>query len=129
MAVIALPTIREIISGDGVTALDQSSSFTLTEKLEAVRYIKASDGKVTIDYSYIDVLKTIMFTSSDVCTVEITTTSTDVVPVVTVMPLEINGTFRLDLTPAFRGLISSIKILTSITTDITVNIRAYGIAA
>jgi len=128
MAVIELPSIRTVITGVGVTQFDSSTSFSLTEKLEAAIYIKSTDNKITIDYSFVDNVKSLIFNSSGTYTVEITTTSTDVVPVVTVMQFQVSGMFRLDLTQAQRALISAIKISTASTTNILVDVRAYGVS-
>lgn len=121
MAVSALPTIRTQISGDGLTLLDQSDQFSLAEKLETVRYIKNTDGKVAIDFSFIDTVKTLFLQSTGTYIVEITTTAANVIP------FEITGVFRLDFTPAFRATLSSITIETDSTTNITVNTRIYGV--
>ncbi len=130
MATINIPSIRTVITGDGLTALDKITTFTLSEKMETVRLLKASDGSVAIDIAYINTLKTLYIESTGVFTVTITHTTTDVIPVVNTIPFEINGgVFRLDPTVASRALLSAITLSTASTTDITINIRAYGVAA
>lgn len=119
MAIIQTPSIRTVITGDGITSLDNSVSFTLSEKLEATRLLKDTDGSVLLDYSYINTVKSFYFYSVGTYTVTLTV-GTEIIPI------EVNGTFRLDPTPAFRDLITSIALSTSSTTDISISVRVYG---
>ena len=54
MAVVSLPTIRTVISGDNVTTIDKQTQFTLGEKLENLYYLKSTDGNLAIDISKIN---------------------------------------------------------------------------
>jgi len=122
MAITQNPSIRTIIQGDKITSLDQSTSFILSEKLEASRMIKSTDGEVILDYSFIDTVKTIYLYSTGTYKITLTVGST-------ILPIEVTGAFRLDPTTTFRDSINSVSISTSSTTDILVDIRIYGVAA
>lgn len=123
---INTPKIRTVISGDNITQLDTFTSFTVTEKLERDQLIKASDGLVTIDYSYINNPRSIVLQSLG--SFVVTITYTDLTPVTHVIPFGINnGMFRFDPVEGFD--IDSIKISTASTTDLLVNTRIFGIAA
>lgn len=122
MAITQNPSIRTIIQGDKITSLDQSTSFILSEKLEASRMIKSTDGEVILDYSFIDTVKTIYLYSTGTYKITLTVGST-------ILPIEVTGAFRLDPTTTFRNSINSVSISTSSTTDILVDIRIYGVAA
>ena len=122
MAITQNPSIRTIIQGDKITSLDQSTSFILSEKLEASRMIKSTDGEVILDYSFIDTVKTIYLYSTGTYKITLTVGST-------ILPIEVTGAFRLDPTTTFRDSINSVSISTSSTTDILVDIRIYGVGA
>jgi hypothetical protein len=122
MAITQNPSVRTIILGDNITSLDQSTSFVLSEKLEASRLIKSTDGEVVLDYSFINTVQTIYFYSAGTYKVTLTVGPT-------ILPIEVTGAFRLDPTAAFRTSLTSVSISTSSATDILVDIRIYGIDA
>lgn len=122
MAILQTPSIRTVISGDGVTSLDRTTSIAVTEKLEAVRYIKSTDLEVPVDYSYIDVVKSMYFYSNDTYTLTFNTSTDSIV-------FEVTGEFKIDPTVAFRTSITSLTIATKSTTDIEIDIRIYGVTA
>jgi hypothetical protein len=122
MAVVALPNIQTVISGDEITSLLLNNQFELGEKLEAIRYIKSTDGEQSIDFSYINFIKTIMFQSEGAFTLKLVFADASQI----VLP--ILGMFRLD-PGVFTSALSSIVISTVSTTDITINIRIYGATA
>ena len=129
MAVTTLPSIRTTVAGENITALDSLTSFTLTEKAEIVQYLKAADGKVAVNLSVIDTIKSILFHSDGVYTVEVTITPLVEPTTPITIPFEVSGMFRLDPTVAFRGLITSITLSTASVTNITVDTRIYGTVA
>lgn len=130
MAIVQTPTIRTVISGDGITALDKSTTFTLLEKLETTRQLIDTEGDVEIDFSYIDKVKSFYFESTGVFTVTIEHTSDDLIPVVSTIPFEVDGgVFRFDPTAAMQTAITGLTLSTSSTTAISVNIRIYGVAS
>lgn len=129
MAVVALPSIRTVITGDNIAPFDKTTSFTLGEKLESLLYLKASDGDVSIDYSKINNIAAILFYSASAFTVSITIdVGTTEIPNVVVIPFTTIGNFRLDPSSALMTKISAISLATASATDITVYTNIYGAA-
>ena len=122
MAVITLPSVRTIIAGNGVTAFDKKAEFTLAEKMETVLYVNSTTN-VSVPYSNIDNIKSIVFYSENDFTVNITMTidSTSVT-----VPIATTGNFRLDPTSTFMSSVSAITLQSSSTTNISVTVNIYG---
>lgn len=120
MAIKNTPTIRTVITGDEMSTRDISETFTLAEKLEAQYILDSEDSAVTIDSSFIDNVKTILFNSTG--TYIVTVTMLDV----NVVPFEVSGVFKFNPTAAFRALIDTISVSTNSTTSTTVNVAIYG---
>lgn len=120
MAIQNIPTIRTIVSGDGISSKDISETFALAEKLEAQYILDADHDPVVLVESFIDNLKTIIFNSIGTYTVTITMLDSNVVP------FEVSGVFKFNPTAAFRASIDTISVSTTSTSSITVNVSAYG---
>jgi len=120
MAIRNIPTIRTVIAGDDISSKDISETFTLAEKLEAQYILDADHAPVVLDESFIDNLKTIIFSSTGTYTITFTMLDANVVP------FEVSGVFKFNPTAAFRALVDNISISTASTANITVNVSAYG---
>ena len=120
MAIRNTPTIRTVITGDDISSKDISETFTLAEKLEAQYILDALHVPVVLDESFIDNLKTIIFSSIGTYTITFTMLDANVVP------FEVSGVFKFNPTAAFRALVDTITISTASTANITVNVSAYG---
>ena len=120
MAIRNTPTIRTVITGDDMSSKDISETFTLAEKLEAQYILDADHAPVVLDESFIDNLKTIIFSSTGTYTITFTMLDANVVP------FEVSGVFKFNPTAAFRALVDNISISTASTANITVNVSAYG---
>ena len=104
MAIRNTPTIRTVITGDDMSSKDISETFTLAEKLEAQYILDADHAPVVLDESFIDNLKTIIFSSTGTYTITFTMLDANVVP------FEVSGVFKFNPTAAFRALIDTISV-------------------
>lgn len=120
MAVPATPTLRTVISGDNLTGLDTSETFTLNEKFESQYVLKSTDSAVTIDTSYIDTIKTFIFNSTGEYTITITITGGITIPFV------VSGLFKFNPSATFRSSITSMTLSTTSVDNITINAYIYG---
>lgn len=123
MAVKNTPTIRTIISGDELSQKDISETFTLSEKIEVQYILDSLDSAETLNFDFVDIVKSIVFNSTGTYTITITMLDSNVIP------FEVTGVFKLNPTASFRALIDTIAISTTSTTSTTINVSIYGEAA
>ena len=117
---MATITYTSTISGTGVTTITNTIQWTLQEKLEEKIVINSADDPVTINYSRVENVKIISFSSASEFIVELTISGNVV---------EFKGTyftFSCDLLGEFISNLSLIRISTDSTTDITINSNVYG---
>lgn len=130
MAVTSLPTIRTVISGDGVTSFDKNIQFTLGEKLESTYILKSTDSPITINYSAVSNLKSFIFYSDSNFTVNVSIdVGTTETPNIVVVPISVTNMFRFDPDSTLLGKISNVTISTTSTTNITISTFIYGVAS
>ena len=129
MAVTITPNIRTTISGENVTPFDEKIEFDLTEKIETNFYV-SSTNTVTIPYSNIDNIQSIVFYSENEFIVSLSIDiGTVEIPNVVVVPITVTGMFHLDTNSDFIDTLSAITISTDSTSNISVTTNIYGIEA
>jgi hypothetical protein len=116
MAIAQNPSFRIILSGDNITAVDSSTSFTLGQKVEIINSIKDTDGDVAIELSLIDDIEVLAFYSTGAFNVKF---DSNVIAVSA-------GWLTLQTTQTWLDTITTIAINTATTTDIDVYVYAYG---
>lgn len=122
MATTISPSVRTLISGEGLTSLDSSLSFTLDEKIEISRLLKSTDGSVTIDFSYIDIVKTIYIEADGDFSVSFTAAANTI-------NFGVSKAFRLDPTSTFRDTITSMAVSSTSEAGVHITVRVYGTTA
>jgi len=116
-------TYTSNISGTGVTNVTSTIQWTLQEKLEEALYIKDTDSWITVNFSRVENIKMMSFSSSDEFKLELTISGNAV---------ELEGryfTFSVDAAGDFISNLSLIRISTDSTTDITIYANIYGEAS
>jgi len=114
------PTFNASVTGKGIlTSLDKTITWVNGEKLEQDYAINSTDGVVAINYSYVNNISLMVFTSISSFKVTITIGTN-------VIAHEVNNVFIFDPTSTFLGTVDKIEISTAQTTNITVSVRVYG---
>lgn len=129
MAIAIQPRIQVKISGDSICLTDQIKAWDLSQKMEIIKSIKADDNEVTIDFSDIENMELIEFYSADPFNIILTITTTGISPTTNMIEIPITGFFVLNTDQTFIDTLTTLQISTDSTTDITVNINAYGTVA
>lgn len=89
----------------------QDQSITYTDKVEVVRPLKDTDGDITIDISEITTVKALFVQSTGPVTVEINTEDVEVTDILFISLAEL----------------TSLKISTAETTDISIEVAVFGV--
>lgn len=115
------PTFRIIISGSGVTGLDETTSIELKNKVEESYTIVDTDGVVTLNFDNIENMKALIFDGNGDFTVTFTSgANTLEFPCGSGIPM------TFPATQTFVDGLDSISISTLSTEDIQIQVRAYG---
>lgn len=107
----------EVTGQLAVTQLSKSTTFTLDEKLEDS--IKLNNSSRTIDFDYVDNIRTIIVDSDGEFTVSITAGGSTI-------EFACQDTFYFTPTPAFRATITDFTIKETNSVDRLINIRIFG---
>ncbi len=117
------PTFNVTLTGENIlTALDKVITWNTGEKLEQDYVVAAADGKIQLNYSYINNIALMIFTASSSFIVTLTIGTN-------VISYEVNNIFIMDPTSTFLDTVDKIEISTIQTTGITISARIYGSAA
>ena len=115
------PVLQVKLTGEeNVTQLNQSETWSLSEKVELDYSLTASDGEQTLDYSHIDTVRTIVIYGTGDYYINVTVGSN------TEIAFESQDFFVLSPSAAFAATITAITISTDESVAITVKVRIYG---
>ena len=114
------PNLIVSLTGDTfVTKLDKEKSWSGGTKLEQNYSIRDTDGSQVIDISDLENITMMIFESSSAFTVSITAGGST-------LAIPVDNIFLFDPTATFVATITNISISTTLTTDITIQVRIYG---
>ena len=116
---VAQPQIKLLVdSGEFVvTKLSKMITFELDEKLE--KTIKLNNSTETIDASFVDLIRVIIFEASDDFTVSITAGGNTI-------EFEITDFFSFTPSEVFGATITDITVKETNGLDVNINVRVYG---
>ncbi len=119
MASTAQPQVKlSVDSGEfQVTKLSKTVTFVLDEKLEKI--IKLNNSNESIDFTFVDLIRTMIFEATADFTVSITASGQTI-------DFEVTDFFSFTPSEAFRALITDITVKETNSVDVNVNVRIYG---
>jgi len=113
--------LRIRMDGTNVATFDETSTFSLGEKVEERYTLVDTDGVITLNYSNLTTPKVLVFIGSGAFTVRFNDGVND-------FDLVSDGSTPtiIPISASFLSAYPTLQILTTSTTDITVDFKAYG---
>lgn len=116
-------TLHTTLTGTNVSDLDITNTFTTQTKSEQIIKLKNTDSNVALSFSAVSTPSVIIFVSDSTFVVHLTKTA-----VVSDFTIKGGIPFILPVDTTSLAQFSAITLSTTSTTDILVQIQAYGVA-